>query len=113
MNERLTLDALSELSEALLDIDEIASGPSRRQIMSFMRTDIRAALPDLDSARAHVIAWLRTCSQFRGGHCELVKALMLGVPDNEPRRRAVRLLDQLWPLRTCCTVTGGSATQSR
>lgn len=94
---RLTRRAVAQLTEALLEIEEIASGASRRQIISLMDPKIRSAVPDADTARAHVLGWLRTCTDFPGGRANLVAALRLGVPDHTRRARVLALLDELWP----------------
>jgi hypothetical protein len=94
---RLSLDALKQLTQALLDFDEMASATSRRQIVSLMDRRIASAVPDRDSAQAHVLELLRTCEAFEGGRDNLILALRLGLPDNQARARVFIMIEQLWP----------------
>jgi hypothetical protein len=95
--DRLPLEALAEIASALLELDEIADGPSRRQIMLLMPPDIRSAVPDTPNARAHVVNWLRTCQNYRDGRAALVSALDLQVANRDGLRRSLDVLNHLWP----------------
>jgi hypothetical protein len=95
--DRLPLEALTQIAAALLELDEIADGPSRRQIMLLMPPDIRSAVSDMPNARAHVVAWLRTCENYHDGRAALVTALDLQVANRDGLRRSLDVLNRLWP----------------
>lgn len=93
----LSRGAVSQLTDALLSLDEVAAAASREQIIALMDPRIATAVPSRDSARAHVVEWLRTCESFDGGRADLIAALQVAIADTAARARLFNLIDQLWP----------------
>lgn len=94
---RLRLEALEQLTEAMLTLTEIGSAPERAQLIALMDPAIGSAVPHATTARAHVANWIRTCAQFHTGRENLVAAVSIGVADTPARSRVLDLIDRLWP----------------
>jgi hypothetical protein len=93
----LSITDLRQLTDALLEFDEIVDSTTRRQLILVLPESIRAAVPDARTAREHVLVLLRTCAVHIGGRAALADALELYLPDSTRLHRFMALLDRVWP----------------
>jgi Effector-associated domain 2 len=90
-----TVGALADL---LLDLDELAGGPSRWQvILQLLPREMASALSGVGPQRLQVIDLIRTCERFPGGQKALLDAVHAAVADGSARARVTEAFGKAWP----------------